>query len=174
MAKNVFLVSDTHFSHKNIINFEPKVRIFNNIQEHDEALVQYWNETVKPDDVVYHLGDVVFAKTGFDYVKRLNGRKKLILGNHDRHAMEDYRDMGFEEVDGCFRLDEILLTHYPIARECLGYTEKYNVHGHTHQKWVGGYPYYNVSVENIDLRPISLDEVAAAFRLRYTQYPTTR
>jgi len=85
---NTFIISDTHFSHENILTFNredgQKVRPgFSSFEEMDEYIVNKWNSVVKPQDKVYHLGDVVMKKRYIDVVKRLNGRKRLIMGNHD-------------------------------------------------------------------------------------------
>ncbi len=90
----LFVVSDTHFFHKNIIRYCQ--RPFADINEMTEALVANWNEAVGPDDVVLHLGDVCFNYGRmFEVMERLNGRKQLILGNHD-WGSERMSRLGFE------------------------------------------------------------------------------
>jgi len=92
-----YFTSDTHFGHGNIIKY--CTRPFKDAGEMDRAIIANWNETVQPDDIVYHLGDVAF--TSPDRAKHilscLNGHKILILGNHDRsgHKMAEW---GFAEV----------------------------------------------------------------------------
>jgi calcineurin-like phosphoesterase family protein len=159
---NIFITGCTHFSHKNIIIFENSARNFSTIEEHDEFLVNSWNSVVGVNDIVYHLGDVLFPKTGFQYLPRLNGRKHLILGNHDRHPMEEYLKY-FEIKGGCFRLDNVLLSHYPVNEMCLDHTEKYNAHCHIHSKKVNDSRYFNVSVEHHGLKPVPFDDVLKGF-----------
>lgn len=78
----VFIVSDTHFNHVNIIAFCS--RPFADVDEMNESLILRWNNCVRPQDTVIHLGDVGFRyETLFDIVPRLHGRKLLIRGNHD-------------------------------------------------------------------------------------------
>ena len=83
---NIFVISDTHFGHKNILTFlnedGSRVRDFSSLEEMDELIVENWNKTVSDQDIVYHLGDVYFG-AGHQHLKRLRGRKRLILGNHD-------------------------------------------------------------------------------------------
>lgn len=81
-------VSDTHFGHAGILSDRMSARrSFLTIQEHDEALIARWNAAVRPDDTVWHLGDFcyhcseTYARDGF---RRLNGRRFLVRGNHDK------------------------------------------------------------------------------------------
>src|SRR5574344_1744695 len=97
---SVFVISDTHFGHKNIIKFEKTQ--FSTIEEHDETIIRNWNRVVtRKEDVVYHLGDVGLTKG--DYLKsaisRLRGYKILIMGNHDRKnaSRQYFLDIGFDE-----------------------------------------------------------------------------
>lgn len=87
MAK--FFTSDTHFGHANIIKYSD--RPFKDIYHMDAELVRRWNETVMPDDEVFHLGDVALGKweRWEEILTSLNGYKTLVIGNHDRvFAME--------------------------------------------------------------------------------------
>lgn len=79
----VFHTSDTHFGHKNIITYCD--RPFASVEEMDEGMVDRWNAVVRPEDSVYHYGDVAMGKisTSILHVARLNGNKFLIPGNHD-------------------------------------------------------------------------------------------
>jgi calcineurin-like phosphoesterase family protein len=169
--KNVFIVSDTHFGHANICKFKAKdgskIRPWDDINEHDEALVQNWNSVVKPNDKVYHLGDVAVSKKSLDILARLNGDKILIRGNHDIFDLKDYAKY-FRDVRSYHILNGCIFSHAPIHTSCL---EKYgcNVHGHTHINHVkkiadiGGLEddpsYLNVCVEHTNYTPLHLDEV---------------
>ena len=91
----VFLVSDTHFGHAGVCRFMrndgvTKLRPWDNPEEMDEAMVKLWNERVRPNDKVYHLGDVVINRRALSIMSRLNGDKVLIRGNHDIFKIEDY------------------------------------------------------------------------------------
>ena len=94
----VFVISDTHFGHANIIKYCN--RPFRDTTEMDEAMIKNWNETVSNNDVVLHLGDFGLGSKEYiaSIVKRLNGKKILIMGNHDNWSEQTYRDMGFHTV----------------------------------------------------------------------------
>ncbi|MEH2560805.1 metallophosphoesterase [Bradyrhizobium sp. AZCC 2289] len=77
---NIWFTSDHHFGHKRII--ELAQRPFTSVEEMDEMMIWYWNDRVKPGDMVYHVGDFAFADHD-PYLDRLNGVKRLILGNRD-------------------------------------------------------------------------------------------
>ena len=79
-----FYTSDTHFGHRNIIEYCN--RPFRSVEHMNEAIIGMWNETVKPEDTVYHLGDVSLGTLAesLPLVARLNGTKILVPGNHDR------------------------------------------------------------------------------------------
>lgn len=82
-----FFTSDTHFGHRNLLSAKMhRPRPFSSIEEHDEALIRAWNAVVRPDDIVWHLGDFAY-RCDLSYAAgiraRLNGRIRLIRGNHD-------------------------------------------------------------------------------------------
>ena len=91
---SVYLISDTHFGHQGVCHFLDKdgnkLRPWDYADQMDEAMIQYWNETVKPTDKVYHLGDVAIPRKGLQVLNRLNGDKVLIKGNHDIYKLSDY------------------------------------------------------------------------------------
>ncbi len=87
---NTWFTSDTHFGHTNILQFEPYHRPFETIKEMNEYLIHRWNDCVRPDDTIYHLGDFCFGKHNLALASRLQGKKRLVLGNHDSYANADY------------------------------------------------------------------------------------
>lgn len=173
-----FLISDTHFGHSNILTFKRNdgslLRDFPNIDYHDEYLIEQWNSTVKPEDKVYHLGDVGFKNFTVlsTILSRLNGTKVLIRGNHDNFKLSQYQQY-FKDVRASHTLDKFVLTHIPIHPNSV---ERWtaNIHGHLHanniQETISGLGlqndsrYINVSVEQINYKPIDFEEIRSQYK----------
>lgn len=164
---NIFLISDTHFSHAGVCTFTEadgvtKIRPWTDPDEMDEELVKRWNSVVRPQDKVYHLGDVVIKEKALNIMYRLNGDKVLIRGNHDIFKDSAY-NKHFRSLRGCHVLDGMIMTHIPIHSDSMG-RFKVNIHGHLHtnQVMLDGKPdprYFSVCVERIDYTPISLEDI---------------
>lgn len=165
---NVFIVSDTHFGHHGVCQFlradGTKLRPWDDPQEMDEEMIKRWNDTVRPNDKVYHLGDVAMQKKALQILHRLNGDKVLIKGNHDIFKLGDYTPF-FRDIRGYHVMDKIIFSHIPVHPDSKG-RFRANVHGHLHSntvkdKWgVNPDPWYQcVCVEQTDFKPISLEEV---------------
>ena len=158
-----YLISDTHFGHANIIKFTDndgkKTRPFDSVEEMDEFMVKNWNNTVKPSDRIYHLGDVVINRKALPILDRLNGKKVLIKGNHDIFKLRDYAKY-FDDVRAYKVMPKhgIIMSHIPIHPESLS-RWKLNIHGHLHTNHLADKKYLNVCVENINYTPIDLDSV---------------
>jgi calcineurin-like phosphoesterase family protein len=159
-VNRVFVTSDTHFGHKRVIEFEPVLRPFASIEEHDRELVARWNATVKPKDTVWHLGDVFFGKDGHLVLAQLHGLKKLVLGNHDHYPLEVYQRY-FSKIFGAAEWGNCILTHVPVHP---GQMRRYagNIHGHMHSKKLDDPRYACVSVEHTGLAPVLMDTVRHA------------
>ena len=178
--RDIFVISDTHFRHENILKFKDKngnpVRshLFADVDAMDEHMIERWNSVVKQGDIVYHLGDVVMGDK--EWFKknwpRLNGSKRLIVGNHD--------DIPFLSSGGFFKKVSmwrmfpefgLMLTHVPVHTSNLLRLSKkdgvwpddceslLNVHGHIHQNDSPEGPYRNVSVEVINYTPVNIEEL---------------
>lgn len=150
----IYFTSDWHFSHKNIVKFCPTFRTpFNSIDDMDKELIERWNATINPDDVVYNLGDVSFShdlKAIEKTLSQLNGKHHLILGNHDgliaRHkerfltatkndgnpilsSVQDYLKLSIKELKRT-----LILFHYPIDEWDGCHKGYYHLHGHIHDR----------------------------------------
>ena len=158
-TRNIFVVSDTHFGHANIIRYCN--RPFANVEEMDEAIIDNWNAEVHDQDIVYHLGDVYFRNAHL--LHRLRGRKRLILGNHDNGKDQNLLDH-FQKIMVWRMFPEfgLLLTHVPVHADTLNVNKcPVNVHGHIHDRVIPDERWRNVSVEQIGYRPISIETIRA-------------
>lgn len=153
----VFFIGDTHFGHRKIIQFEADARPFATIEEHDETLIARWNSVVRPKDTVWHLGDVLFGRHSFSMLPRLNGYKRLVLGNHDRYAVGLYAEH-FTSICGAAEYKGCILTHIPV-HESQFHRYAANIHGHTHSKKLVDPRYICVSAEHHNLTPVLAQEV---------------
>ena len=156
----LFVTSDTHFNHKNIIKYCD--RPFSDIYEMNETLIENWNEVVKDEDIIYHLGDYGFGSKEElqEIFNRLNGQKYLIMGNHDlRFGKKYYQNLGFIEVYKTkYELDKYVLSHEPIQVS----NDKINIYGHIHNKPID--PIFDdknhicICPERTDYKPVLLLE----------------
>lgn len=161
MSNNIFFISDTHFGHGNILNFKDKdgkaVRSFASVEEMDETLIQNWNKVVKPNDKIYHLGDVAIPRRGLNCLARCNGDKVLVRGNHDIFRLKDYVKY-FRDIRGYVVIENYLCSHIPVHPDSKG-RFKANIHGHLHSNKLDDPFYINVSVEQIGFTPIAFEEI---------------
>ena len=129
----------------------------------DEFMVERWNSVVGKNDKVYHLGDVLLGgRSQMSILSRLNGKKILIKGNHDRFELNVYAKY-FKDVRAYHKLDKFVLSHIPAHPNSVKYV---NVHGHLHYQLVNKIGtqtpdprYYSVCVELHNYTPVALDEI---------------
>lgn len=167
----IYYTSDLHLGHKNIIKYEN--RPFKDIFDMTEGLIQRWNAKVKPSDIVYHLGDFAFKNAYMnidkilDIYSKLNGKKALLIGNHDldwinkdivRNSLE-IRPEHYMEIEDNGRI--VVLCHYPIEDWDGKFHGSYHVHGHDHsQDLIQHIPKrYNCGVDVRNYEPVTLDEM---------------
>ena len=131
------------------------------LQLHDRMLIDYWNETVRNDDIVWFLGDFSLGGRSVlnDYASKLKGRKRIILGNHDNLKDKDYLEAGFEFVSRwpVVLAQHIILSHAPLPSVPTGF---YNIFGHVHSAAAIPTQTENarcVCVERQGMRPIAAD-----------------
>lgn len=162
---NIFFISDTHFSHKNILTFKDKnnnlIRPFSSVEEMDNALIENWNKVVGKNDKIYHLGDVAIPRSGLDCLERCNGDKVLIRGNHDIFKLRDYAKY-FRDIRGYLVKENFIFSHIPVHPESKG-RFKGNIHGHLHSNSLNDNFYKCVSVEQINYTPISWEDLKSNF-----------
>lgn len=166
---NIFIVSDTHFGHEKTCTVFKRtdgtpLRPFANAEEMNEEMIRRWNSVVRPNDKVYHLGDVVINKKFLPVLNELTGKKRLIRGNHDIFPTRSYLEY-FDEIYGVRVLSDMILSHIPLARDSITDRFATNVHGHLHahdvmhpeNKDMPDFRYMNVCVENWDYTPVPID-----------------
>ena len=172
----VYFTSDGHFAHDRIIEYCG--RPFSDVNHMNESLIANWNEVVSPEDTVFHLGDTCMgqAEEWHKYIKRLNGYKILVLGNHDRKA-EFMVNAGFQEAHSELYVNiegiNIWMHHYPITDvpDKRGYirpapSQSFDVAlcGHVHNAWVSNKKCVNVGADVWEYRPQSLATIVNAYK----------
>jgi len=165
---NIYIISDNHFNHWNINKYCK--RRFRSLDEMNRTMIKKWNNTIREQDIVISLGDIVFTKGEsskiFKIIKQLKGRKILVKGNHDRKSYSFYLSHGFdficERFDWYYNHKKILFLHDPnkITSEDIK-KHDFIIHGHIHNKLKmirkrKNCILANVSVEQINYTPISL------------------
>ncbi len=160
---NTWIVSDTHFRHKNIIKY------CNRPLSHDSLMANNWHELVKEDDIVLHLGDLMVWWGGkeqseaVEIANALPGKKFMLRGNHDKLTDEEFAAFtGFQvipEFTQTFGAVNVRFSHYP---QTYDYNWHLNIHGHIHNNedpTVSPYRHINVSVEVMDYKPVRLGAI---------------
>ena len=135
-----YITSDLHFGHTNIQKFCPKTRgHFHDVNHMNEEMIKQWNSIVSPEDQVFILGDVAFlpSKDAIAILRRLNGSKILIEGNHDRKLLNDpgFRKE-FKEIHQYLRYihdgQVICMFHFPILEWDQMHRGSLHFYGHLH------------------------------------------
>ena len=150
-------------------------RGFTSIKEHDETIIKNWNEIVKPDDIVYHLGDLMLGDNayGMECIKQLNGKIRLIRGNHDTDArwqlyntLPNIELLGWADVIK-YNKYKFYLSHHITQTSNLEKSPDLRMHllglyGHTHQKkeFYQDIPYlFHVGLDSNNNYPILIDDI---------------
>ncbi|AVH84964.1 hypothetical protein RsoM2USA_35 [Ralstonia phage RsoM2USA] len=164
---NVFFLSDTHFGHKNIIKYSN--RPFSDIPEMNLAMQERWHNTVGPDDILIHCGDVCFTSTNEmnSILDSLPGYKVLVKGNHDwDRGKKKFRDLNFDYITDKLHFThngiQYIMTHVPVADDQLQAGKLLNIHGHIHNKKLETGLHICACVELIDYTPVTLPKLIEA------------
>lgn len=176
-------ISDLHFYHANILMFDN--RPWTDVEKMNEDLVEIWNKKVDDGDTVYILGDIALSggEKVLELVKRLNGTKILIKGNHDRISPQLAKEFNNKVYDYLEIKDDgrnVVLSHYPISCFNKHFYGEFHLYGHLHvsEEWEIieqvrrkfeeiGVPclMYNVSccVPYMEYEPKTLDEIIEGY-----------
>lgn len=197
--RKVFVISDQHFDHKNIINYTRKDLFESNnidvsVNKMNDYIISNHNEVVKEDDIVIMLGDFSF-KTGaerlVELVSKLNGHKFLVMGNHDTIEKPDlYLKAGFEDVFLFpIKFNSDFYSHYPLnasiesndrpntilynflCKEFSNLDSGINYHGHQHTLINNGKREKNVSCEQVNYKPILVGRTKSYLKLTDNKTP---
>lgn len=153
----IFVTADHHFGHAKILQFKREdgkpLRSFPDLDTMHEIMIARWNAVVGPHDMVWHLGDFLWGTSWLPIIKRLQGEKHVILGNHDHHVpVQQLLHAGVKEVYGLVKYDGVILSHCPLHPLNLG--SYGNLHGHIHDRESPEGPYLNMSVERWKYTPV--------------------
>ncbi len=130
--RTIWVVSDTHFDHPQMVKYCNRPVNFN------EIIIERWNKIVKTEDLVIHLGDFAFSnkERTAELAHTLNGHKILTLGNHDERSFSYYLDCGFDFA--CYQFSikyfgrKMIFSHTPIVTPAIDEYDL-NIHGHLHR-----------------------------------------
>lgn len=163
----IFFTSDTHFGHERMVDNQ---RPFADIGKMDRQLIDNWNKIIGPDDEIWHLGDFSAYRDGRleSVFFRLNGKKHLIIGNHDEEN-EAIFDLPWEEApvlqkDIWVDDDNFFLCHYPMRSWKNSVRGSVNLHGHTHGHLPNTRLTMDVGVDPCGFFPVTIDDIHRSLR----------
>lgn len=157
----IYFTGDTHFGGPRVLRLD--CRPFQNMVEHDSALIRAWNEAVGPDDDVWHLGDVMSSKAGScdELLAKLNGCKHLIVGNND--AEPTTSSSGWKSVQHYAEIrhrgHHLIMCHYAFRTWNQMGKKSINLHGHSHGRLKALPRQFDVGMDAQRLRPVTLDDI---------------
>ena len=182
----IWLTSDLHLFHNRTFIYEN--RGFSSIEAMNEVIEKNWNDLIHDDDEVYVLGDLMVGgkavsnDVGMEVVRRLKGRKHIIIGNHDTIArIQLYRqEESIVEVQYAllmrYKGRSIYMSHFPTFTSDPKHEDPdqwiINFFGHTHTKerFFEGLPFmYNVALDAHEMKPVALDEALAEIKKYYSK-----
>jgi calcineurin-like phosphoesterase family protein len=161
--ENTWLISDTHFFHANIAEYCSRPNGW------QDLIIENWNRWIRPDDIVFHLGDLALGKkeSAEALIPPLNGRLFLMRGNHDRRSVAFYHGLGITLVKDPYRMEtntglKLAFSHRPIVPLDPG---QLNLHGHIHNNPTPGLGprHVNLSIEVRQYRPWRLSDILQPF-----------
>ena len=151
MEQKIFIISDIHFYHKNILKHCPERQKIcdandeNDVESWNKWMIEKWNTTIGKKDIVYILGDFIFGsqESARKLLDKLHGKKFLILGNHDKgvdklenhfeqitqQKLVTFKKSNFDFLDEDF---QIFMCHYPMVTWPSKHYGVVNAHGHCH------------------------------------------
>lgn len=165
----VFFTADTHFQHGRIIGLCR--RPFASYKEMDYAIFRNWNAVVRPDDTVYHLGDVAFGDMErlLPRLRGLMGKKYLVPGNHDDPEKLIVLSEVFEILPALTEVAlpltrrakhvRAVLCHYAMTVWNGSHRDRIMLYGHSHGRLPGSSRSLDVGVDAWNFSPVRLQDV---------------
>lgn len=174
---NIRFISDLHLGHLKTAHN----RGFKDIEDMFLYMKNKWNKEVEVDDTVYILGDIAYENSKhYHLLDQLNGKKVIIMGNHDRG--KDVKELlkYVKSIEGPIKMrlntkkgnKSFILSHHPIHISEL--YNNINIHGHTHEKFITKIDwcyfdhvekeilddrYINVCCDVLDFTPLRIEEL---------------
>ena len=139
----IWITSDTHFGHKNVLEFCPKTRPWSTIEEMDAAITDTWNTTIGKHDTVYHLGDFSFHKRERteELLKQLSGQKYLVYGNHCSALRGAWAGKYFTHrvdiLEHAIGGHKVVMSHFPMLSWNRSHYGSLHAYGHEHGADIG-------------------------------------
>jgi len=171
MSGRIFFISDTHFDHARII--ELCHRPFDNVEQMNAAMVENWNSVVGSGDIVYHGGDFAFSRNRgrvTELLRRLNGTKHLIQGNHDHEVVRKAKGWNSVQLRRNIKVlpAQIVIDHYPIEIWDKRHYGSIHLFGHIHEKTCEKETElrHNISVDFNEFIPVSLEQIVSIMEAR--------
>ena len=166
----IYITSDLHFGHNKPFLYQP--RGFNSIEEHDNTIIQNWNNIVNDNDDVYVLGDLMLGdmEYGLNCLSQLKGKLHIIIGNHDT----DNKIQHYYDLPNVVEIADVLiikynkyrfyLSHYPTITSNINDKHYFliNLYGHTHQQtnfYENNCFMYHVGLDSHNNTPVSIDHI---------------
>ena len=167
----IFYIGDMHLGHKKVIEYDG--RPFSTVEEMDKVIIDNWNNKVTNNDDVYILGDFSYkSEDPISYLKKLNGKKHLIVGNHDNKLLKNPACKKYFVEIADFKMvddngNQIVLCHYPLVEWNGYYRNVLHFYGHVHNAYHNETVRYardmknayNVGVDVIGFAPCTFDEI---------------
>lgn len=173
IMSRIWFTSDNHFGHARITKLCPETRPVHP-NELDDTMIDVWNATIAPDDIVYCLGDFSFynANRTKAILHSLNGQIHLMVGNHDQWlnsntirmlaSVNNYREIVIGD-------QMLVLCHYPLYEWNKMHHGAWHLYGHVHGSVDIPGKALDVGIDNRpqgDMKPWSIEEVAAYMEKR--------
>lgn len=163
-AGDVWFTSDTHYFHKLAVQF----RGMGSVEEMNQLLISNWNSVIKPNDMVFHLGDVSFGSNAEteNVLDKLLGLITLVRGNHDRGLSAKAKarfvnivDMHEIDVEEGGQKTRMVLCHYAMRVWNKHHYGSWQLHGHSHGNLPPIGRQMDVGVDTNEFKPYSFEQI---------------